>query len=370
MLNLIHALDTTQYEPVVILCADGPLADRLRSDSIETHILNLSTDVLKTRKDTLGLSTLGQFSKVVSVARYTLQLAALFKKLGADVVHTNSLKADIIGALAGRISKIPVIWHVRDRIDVDYLPKKVVKLFRWLSAFLPDHVITISQATRITLPQTTDADRFSVVHDGVSPIAFTNIQRNWFSQDSVHIGIIGRISPWKGQHVFIEAASQLRSRFPNASFEIIGSSMFEEHSYEQELRDLVTKNNLVDTVKFLGYRSDIFDVLQDLDVVVHASTIGEPFGQVIIEGMAAGKPVVATDGGAAPEIIENGVDGLIVPPKDATRLAQAIESLLIAPNDARNIGARGQQKVRNCFSIGNTARNVESVYERVLSAKK
>jgi glycosyltransferase involved in cell wall biosynthesis len=372
LLNLVTTLDPEKYEPIVVLCSEGPFADNLRESGFETHIFPLSDSVLKTRKDSLGVSSLMQLRKVGDLLQFTYGLANLFRELGADLVHTNSLKADIIGAAAGRLAGIPVIWHVRDRIADDYLPSKVATTFRWLSQFLPTHVITISQAARQTLPpaktrRATSLEQFSIVHDGVSKHAFRDSEvRNWNSHDQVKIGIVGRISPWKGQHVFIKAAAIVHKQFPNAVFQIVGGALFDENSYASELESLVQASDLNDAVQFLGFRTDILDVIYGLDIVVHASTIGEPFGQVIVEGMAAGKPVIATNGGAVPEIIDDGKSGLLVPSGDEGALADALISLLKSPERAQLLGAAGKTRARDHFSIEKTARGVEKIYEQLL----
>jgi glycosyltransferase involved in cell wall biosynthesis len=106
-------------------------------------------------------------------------------------------------------------------------------------------------------------------------------------------------------------------------------------------------------------------VIDELDLVVHASTTGEPFGQVIIEGMAAGKPIVATNGGGVPEIVEDGTTGILVPMGDAPAMAEAICRMLADPGKAREMGRRGRQRVESHFTLERTARRVEDVYREI-----
>ncbi len=130
---------------------------------------------------------------------------------------------------------------------------------------------------------------------------------------------------------------------------------------------MVARHGLENTVEFLGFQDDIPGILARTDIVVHASTLGEPFGQVVIEGMAAGKPVIATDGGALPEIIESGKTGLLVPMSDAAEMADAIEWLLADPARAQAMGAAGQAHARSKFTSWHVARNIEAVYEAILT---
>jgi glycosyltransferase involved in cell wall biosynthesis len=374
LLNLVKTLDKSRYKPIVILCAEGPLVESLRNANIETHVLPLDVEVLETRKDSLGMSSILQLRKASSILNYIGKLSTFLRKLDADLVHANSLKSDIIGAFAAKLAGVPVIWHVRDRIADDYLPRKVVRLFRWMCAYVPDHVIAISEATRATLsnsqePKDKIEQKLTIVHDGIAPEALRISERQWQRQDQVRIGLIGRLSPWKGQHIFLKAAAQVHQLFPDARFEIIGSSLFGEKEYEEELVKLTEELNLGKSVQFLGFRNNVLDVIEDLDIVVHASTTAEPFGQVVIEGMASQKPVVATKGGGVLEIIEDHQSGLLVPMNDAVAMAAAIIELLNNPEKARQIGLNAQKRVQEHFLIEQTARKVENVYERVFQRR-
>ena len=174
---------------------------------------------------------------------------------------------------------------------------------------------------------------------------------------------------WKGQHIFIEATALVRNRFPEARFQIIGAPLFGEHEYEKALRRQVAELGVGDRVAFLGFREDVPALLAQADIVVHASTLGEPFGQVVIEGMAAGKPIVATNGGALPEIVLPGETGLLVPMGDAPTLAVAIESLLANPSWGAALGAAGRRRVHERFTIAQTAGKMERIYEHLLHSR-
>jgi glycosyltransferase involved in cell wall biosynthesis len=201
-----------------------------------------------------------------------------------------------------------------------------------------------------------------IVHDGTASVEASSTPRN----DSVfRIGLIGRISPWKGQHIFIQAAKLVNKRFPQARFVIIGAALFGEQQYEKEVRQLPQELGVEQIVEFAGFCKDVNLALGNLDLVVHASTKGEPFGQVIIEGMAAGKPVVATNGGGVPEIVEDGETGLLVPMGDATAMAEAICQILETPERARAMGRKGRERVAAHFTMDQTARRVEAVYEEM-----
>jgi len=412
LLNLLQHLDTTIFEPIVLLFSDGPLVEELRKSGIETQVLSLDADVTKICKDSLGVGSVLRIKMLARTLGFTLRLASRIRALDPDIVHTNSLKADLIGGVASRLARRRLVWHVRDRIADDYLPSPVAKLFRQLCRCVPHYVIANSQSTLSTLlpEQATQANsetrarmgvvhsgielhsqkemlsitkgnagdaarqtlfrssEISVVHDGVKQQEGNSA--DYSTDAAIRIGLVGRISPWKGQHIFLEAAAKVRERFPAARFQIIGSVLFSEHDYERQIRQQVLDLGLEESVEFLGFRRDIPELVSQMSILVHASTTGEPFGQVIAEGMACSKPVVATNGGGVPEIVEDGVTGLLVPMNDADSMANAICQLLSDPDKANQMGLQGRQRVEKHFAIQSTAHKVESIYANLLREKR
>jgi glycosyltransferase involved in cell wall biosynthesis len=373
LINLVTHLGPASH-PIVVLFSDGPLVARMLAAGIETHVLPLNQSVVNSRKDSLGMGSLLRVRDVIRIFLFILELRRFIRRHEIDLVHTNSLKADVIGGIAGRFAWVPVIWHLRDRIADDYLPPTVGHVFRWLARVVPQRVIANSLATLGTLRLKSYrnahavpsglaiAPRFHVVHDGMhrSNLVAEVIED---SNSTLTVGLIGRITRWKGQHIFLEAASIVRRQFPQARFQIIGAPLFDETDYEDELRQLATLHGLDDVVEFTGHRDDVPSLIAQMDLLVHASTTGEPFGQVIIEGMAAGKPIVATNGGGVPEIVIHGVTGLLVPMGDAAAMAQAIIRFLGNPTFRASAGRLGRQRVHDYFTIDRTADKVQSVYD-------
>jgi glycosyltransferase involved in cell wall biosynthesis len=368
LLHLVEALDLSRFEPVVVLASEGPLHGKLEKAGVETHIIPLAAGVVQTRKDGLGARSLLKAGLVVRIVFYVVKLAFFMRKQRIAVVHTNSLKADVIGGCAARLAGVPLIWHVRDRIADDYLPPRVVVIFRRLLRIVPNFVIANSEATFRTLGLESGGKSAvvssGVVHNGMVPVQETAVR---LAAGKPLIGIVGRISPWKGQHIFLLAAALVRRRYPMARFQIVGSALFDEAAYEKELRALAEGPELAGAVEFTGFREDIPAVLAQLDILAHASTTGEPFGQVVAEGMLAGKPVVATDGGGVPEIIERGISGLLVPMDDAPALAAALLKLLDLPKEAQEMAIAGRQRILDRFTIEHTVARVQGIYDALLA---
>jgi glycosyltransferase involved in cell wall biosynthesis len=363
--RLLAALDRRRVEPIVVLAEDGPLYAHLTTQhSIDTHILPLNEKVRNLRRGRLGIVGLvGQLHSLGTLWAYAWRISRFVRQHRPDLIYTNSLKSDFYGALAARLSGVPVVWHVRDRIEDSYLPRPAVWLVRTLARHLPICVVANSAGTLETL-RLGNGMRTAVIASGLTPQHIERCQADRQSNTVPQIGIIGRLAAWKGQDVFLRAAALLLRSGVAARFRIAGSAMFGEEAFEQRLRELTTSLGIQEHVEFLGF-SDVPTTLSSLDVLVHASTIPEPFGQVIIEGLAAGLPVVATDGGGAREIIDHGRTGLLVPMGDAAALAEALTGLLADPERARRLGAAGRRHALENYTVEQSARRSEALYEQL-----
>ena len=392
LFNLVTNLDHNRFEPVVVLASDGVLRERLSTVGIETHVLPLSTEVTGVRKDTLTGSGAVSPSQVLEIARYVWRLRGFARRRGADMFHTNSLKADLIGAVAGRLAGVPVIWHVRDRIADDYLPPLAARAFRLLCRVLPNYIIVNSASTLESL-QLSAHRRGRVIYNGIvhDGLPF----QSWLEEDKDEeqsaaqseetlaaqngsvptenapiIGLVGRISPWKGQDIFLLAAAQIKQRYPRARFQIIGAPLFGEEDYEAEMRQLCSQLGLDENVEWLGFREDVPELIKGLTILAHASKTGEPFGQVVVEAMMARRPLVATNGGGVPEIVISEKTGLLVPMNDAPAMAQALLRLLDAPDWAEEMGRAGYKRAIEHFTIGHTVAKIHRLYEDILRNRR
>ena len=309
-------------DPHVILAEDGPFADRLVQAGISTEVLPMRERTRNLRKNRVTLRTL-PVGAVVSTAIYIVRLAIWLRRLQPDVVHTNSLKSGLYGSVAARLAGIPSVWHVRDRITPDYLPAPAVRLIRSMTRRLPRAVITNSQSTMETLnAEVSRLVRYSVLPEILVPPPIAVSPKS----GELVVGVVGRLAPWKGQDLFLRAFAEA---FPSGGGRcvLVGSAMFDEVDYERALRELARELDIADRVEFRGFKADVWHELARMDVLVHASLLPEPFGQVILEGMAAGVPVVAPDAGGPAEIVCDDINGLLYRIGDQDALAETLRKL-------------------------------------------
>ncbi|MFP7473338.1 glycosyltransferase family 4 protein [Niallia taxi] len=182
-----------------------------------------------------------------------------------------------------------------------------------------------------------------------------------------NIAIVGQIAQWKGQDVFIKAAKILHDKFPYIKFLIIGDVLFEKKSEIDYKKELLSLSAGYNNIQFLGHQENIMELLTDIDILIHASVREEPFGRVIIEGMASKIPVVATNIGGPLEIIENGISGILYDPGDAITLAEIIVRLIGDKAYYEAISRGGYERFLKDFHIRKTVGNVEETIEMVFT---
>lgn len=367
LLRLLPALD--QVDAHVILAEDGPLVQRLRRAGISVEVLPLMARTRELRREwtspgvPLALPALGG-------AIYAVRVARRLRELRPDIVHTNTLKSALYGGLAGRLAGIPVVWHLRDRIAEDYLPRQSVTLVRSLARRLPSAVVANSHTTLETIADALPAGVASVVNSVVmnDPVLpFDAVERRRRHGD-LRVGIIGRIAPWKGQDLFLDAFARA---FPTGGVRavVVGAPLFGEHDYERGLHEQARALRISERVDFIGFVEDIATELRSLHVLVHASLIPEPFGQVVVEGLAAGTPVIAARAGGPAEIITDGVDGLLYDPGSPDALAAALLRIVDDDELRERLIRAGRERAR-AYAPEPIARELEAVYERVLAARQ
>lgn len=351
----------SNVEPHVILAEHGPLEDRLLAAGITCEVLPLSPRAANlARQRVLQATSLLHGSWTTAV--YVVRLARRLRQLRPDIVHTNSLKSGIYGTLAARAAGIPVVWHLRDLVDSASYGGPVSQVLRRTIATLPSAVIANSSATTRGL-----SGRRAPVTVIPSPIDVT--PRPQPGGQAPVVGIVGRLAPWKGQLVFLDAVAKLAAGHPDLRARVIGSALFGEEDYARRLRDQTEALGISDRVEFTGFREDVAAELSRLAVAVHASVLPEPFGQVVVEAMACGVPVVAAAAGGPAEVVTDGVNGLLVRPGDAAVLAAAIDRLL-SDGDLRTRLSEAGLATAQRYTPERVAAEVEGVYRSVLAGRR
>ena len=380
--TLLRRLERRQYDPCVVF-ARAAQQDHLRGSGgppTDSRVIVWRNGLKSTRIGrafyrmalrraqpvrTLLTGLLAVLDIVFVVAPYTLRLYRLARGRRIALVHHNN-GVEPRSVLLARLLRVPLVVYQRGD---EWHSRTARGLARMVTLFMANSEATKRDLVALGVPP----GKIRVIYPPVdlerfNPGVDAQRQRKEFGVSAAQpcFGIFGTLLEWKGHHVFLEAARRVMDKVPNARAFVVGEAPERGRAYREELDRLVERLGITDRVIFAGFREDVPELMQLLQVVVHASVTPEPFGRVIAEAMAMGKPVVATSAGGPLEIVEDGATGYLVGADEPEAMARAIIRLLTDPAGADRIGRRGHETVVARFSAEAHARTVEQVYAEVL----
>ncbi len=385
---LVRDLDRDRYLPLVLLDEGNPAVAHFRGmgiqvwtiPSLQSHAVSFGRPVDAVRRGRVGTwvrahprlariwhtgGALGRwYRKLYPEAR---RIRHVIRQARPDLIHLNAeLVVNRPGALAAYLEHIPAVCHVRgwETWDVwDRLLSRTIRAY-----------VCISQAVarRLVAQGAIDA-HVHVVYNGLNIDDVPTVPRPGLHRElgldpeRPTVGIFSRLVPWKGHRVFVDAMARVAREIPDVQVIVVGKEEVTAPGYLQELQARAAQHGIADHVHFLGHRDDVLDLYALVDVVVHASVRDEPFGRVIIEGMAAARPVVATRGGGTVEIVRDGETGYLVPQRDPEAMAAAVIDLLRHPQKARRMGQAARDDVATRFRADEAARRIMALYDEILA---
>jgi len=355
-----------------LACPTGPLQALSRANGLEPVTISPA-------EGSLRLHPIRTPRAVAEITRAAAQVARLARRLNPDLIHGNSIRASLVAGLAGRLARTPAVAHLRDRLPPGPASKASLRLIaatctsvvansHYTAAALAEAGIRTS-ATVVSNPVDLDLFRPLPSADRTAARAALGLTPTTFA-----LGVVGQITPWKGQDMGLRALAELAERHPKLRLLVIGSAKFlsdstryDNGAYLEALHEFTRDPRLAGRVDFLGERSDVAAIMSALDALLVPSH-GEPFGRVVVEAMATGTPVIASAGAGPAEIIEHGVNGLLAPEDDVHAWAAAIERLATDDKARDNLIAGGTARSAG-YSVGAHADAVLAVYRNLLEQR-
>ena len=346
--HLACNLDGASFSPRVIVPSEGELAGKLRARGVAVSPVDLP-------KIAPG--------RAFACWRALRQILSIVREGRFDMIHTDGPRNTLYGGIASALAGIPLVWHIRssDRDPYDRL------LYRLCSK-----LILVAGALRERFDFARDDGKFVTIHNGVDLDEFRAgenpagvLDRCGCRPGEIVIGCFGRVEPMKGQACLVEAAGKVLARYRDVRLLLCGE--FTDESYRERCEGIIRRCGIADRVRFLGHRSDVAEVLSAADVAVLPSLSGEAFPRAVIEAMAMGKPVVATDVGGTREAILEGVTGFVVPPGDPEALADRIGRLVDNEAMRASMGQAARRRAGEFFSIETNVRATERLYREMMN---
>jgi lipopolysaccharide heptosyltransferase II len=345
VIDLARALKK-RGETMVVISSGGPLVAELQKMGI-THY------------------TLPVHQKSVFTLSLVPQIADIIEKEHIDIVHARSRVPAWLAWLAARKTSRPFVTTCHGYYSSHPLSwvmgwgKRVIVI----STVIGRHMIDDFGVS---------PERIRLIHRGVDLAQFTPAAKNWDAPEKRPFRIIniGRLSPIKGQLEFLKAVYEVRRQIPSLEVWLVGAEHKSKHKYTDQLQKTIRQLNLEPCVKLMGTRRDIPELLAQSDLLVLSTLVPEAFGRVIIEAGAVGTPVLATALGGVLDIIDPGLNGLLVTPGDVEGMASAMVEILKDKRKAQNFAAALKEKVTKQFSLETMTDATLKVYREAAAEKK
>ncbi|MEH2193450.1 MAG: glycosyltransferase family 4 protein [Nostoc sp.] len=351
---------------LVGLFADGPFKILLQQNNIPVEVL--ATQAIQVRKESSlvqGLKSLGQLAPLIT---------KVIKKANEyDLIYANTQKALVVGALASFFSRRPLVYHLHDILSTEHFSQTNLRIAINLANRFASLVIANSQASKTAFIQAGGRrDIIEVVYNGFDPKNYqtdesdiNKLQEELGLQGKFVVGHFSRLAPWKGQHILIDALAKCPQEVTAI---LVGDALFGEQDYVKQLHQQVANLGLENRIKFLGFRSDIPQLMAACDLVAHTSTSPEPFGRVIVEAMLCGKPIVAAKAGGVMELVENGLNGFLVTPGEPQELAQVIITCLQETEITATIANNARNTASGRFDVAIINQQIAQLLSHIMSA--
>jgi len=339
---LLRGLNRDLFNPVVVCPEPGDLVDNLRALGIDTLVMPFK------RFRQLSVS-------------FVVWIFRLIRARRINLVHTDAPAETFYAGIAARLAGVPLIWHIRvsDAGPADRL-----------LAVLATRLFMVASSLRMRFPSTPD-DKLVPIINGIDVAEFdarplVGIRGEiGVGSSTLLIGCVGRLEEMKGQEYLIRAVKLLSGRVGDFRILLLGAA---EGNYRKKLMTLMRELKVDGYFIDLGFRQDTPGIIKELDFLVSASSFGEGLSRVILEAMAAGKPVVATAVGGAAEVIEEGLTGYVVPARDPQALSEAMLRLLTDPARRREFGVQGRRRVEDHFCLADNIATTERLYLEIMQS--
>ena len=335
------------FSPVFVARGEGPLLREIEGLGIPNYVIS--------RKGFMGFTYVLEFMKIMRLHK-------------VDVVHLNTLTPFCkYAGIAAFLKHLPVVWVVRE----DPLISRSRRLSFWLR-LLAAKIVFVDQDTRNKLLHGETSERIEVIYNGVDTDYFNPAESDFFlkmfgtEKGTLFVGYIGLLTRRKGLEYLIRAFSLVRQEYRNVRMVMIGGHTANDETYFSEIRKLIKDLALEEQIFFTGMLPDVRDALRSLDIVVLPS-LDERCSRSLLEAISCGKAAVATRVGGTPEIIEDGVNGILVEPGNEEQIAKALVKLLANSKLREEMGKKGRERAERQFGI---RQNIERIRELYLGLRR
>jgi len=362
VLTLAKCFDPESVRPSVLCLSDGLLLRKLEEAGIESFLIPM-----KSKRDIFGPVT---------------KAIRIIKKEKMDIVHTHTVRSNLVGRLAAVASGRKCVTHLHSPVSRDFADLRRGRINEFIDSLTrPAASLYIAVSDSLKgemIKKGMPRDKIVTVHNALdleslaqSAKEDAGIRKEYnIPEDAFVLVMVALLRPRKGADLLIQAMKKVLKQSPNAYLLLVGSDdISEEPGHGRKLRELAHGLGMNGNVIFTGFRDNIQSIMKECDLMVLPSRFGEGLPMVILEAMAAGLPVVASRVEGVPEVIEDGVNGFLVDPGDVEELSENIINAMRNPHLLRDVAKSAGERVSSDHNGYVQARKIEELYRKLLSCR-
>jgi glycosyltransferase involved in cell wall biosynthesis len=362
------------WQLTLLLGQDGPLSCIARELGVQVMVVPFPPGLARLSESNrpIGASLLTLLSASPALLKYRRDLKRVLSSMRPDVIHSNGLKMHLLGA-GSCPAGASLIWHIHDYVGARKLTRHLVPRFRKACRVAIVNSNSVGNDLRslapglkiVTVYNAVDLERYRPLGSKLDLDALAGLAPA--PPETIRVGLVATFATWKGHRIFLDAMARVSTGLPVRGY-IVGGPIYNAESSQLSRRDLdeqVQRAGLTGKIGLTGFVSDTSAAMRSLEVVVHASTRPEPFGMVIIEGMASGRAVIASRAGGALELFAEGENALAHTPGDSAELARHIETLSRDRVLREALGKAGRRTAEQFYARERMARELVDVYRNV-----
>jgi glycosyltransferase involved in cell wall biosynthesis len=362
LIQTLERLDRTRFKSVLVIPRPGPLKKYADESGIETIIVPMKWWL--SDRTHVWRQPFAWIWNIQSI----IILLNIIRNRNIHLVFTNSA-VGFSGALASKISRRLHVWYLHEILGGNDIQLRCFLGKKWLTNFISAYSCRVLGNSRATLDHFSDPSKTRLVYNGIAKtenpdqsFLGTRKELGW-EEDDIILGMVGRVCPEKGQMEALEAFALLKVEFPTLKLLVIGE--IKDKKYFLKIEKRVQRLSLKEDVLFAGRMENIINVIHTMDFLIVASR-SESFGRVIIEAMSVKTPVVAVRSGGIPEIIENGINGFLVPSNDPNDLVSIVRPILENREIAASAALKAVETVEKKFNIDMQIKMIETIIEECI----
>jgi glycosyltransferase involved in cell wall biosynthesis len=368
---ILKFADKDKYKLILLSPLRTGFTDKIKKNGFETIILNPGNKVNRYGGKNLNEGIFGRLKTVIDLFKYNIKLINILKQKQIDIIYCNGIRGVLTIFLSAFLTRIPILWYIKGELQNPLLDRIAFFVSKKILFFCESN-INDKYPSIISFFK----NKIGILEIGLDLKLISKVKsmdhssiKKEFSIDEQNINLVyvGQIYSPKGIHFLLESISLIINQYPNIKLYIVGDYIIEEFKgYINQLKSFIEEHELSDNIVFTGWRLDALNIVSVMDILVHPS-LSEGFGRAVLEGMALGKPVIASKVGGLRELIKNGENGFLVDPSDPSQIADKLCLLLSNVELREKLGIEAKKTVYSNYSIKNKVEKLEYIWSTMVN---